>query len=501
MTTTLPEQSTSAPAKPHRLAKVPFLRIFVPPAPAVPPAEQTTAASTDVREVVPWERPGARLRTSERDARRGWYAPALPGAPSTTRQARVLSTAVLAQPTGTEGIVNGRDRLSRSVVAHDPVTEYNAEPKRLTSTNTLVLGDVGGGKSSFTKTVCVYRPLLLDNRRAVVFDKKDQDGEGEYAPLARRYGVEPLRFAEDGSGVRLNLFDPDVVRGTRHDDASAPDVVRLLNTICDLRRGRGLDEWEEAATRAAVRAMFTMYDGNGRAPTPADLLPLLGMAPDLPGRDGLSPAAKERLHQAGLTVRWVLEGLLDEFGALLDGDTSSGVDLSRKLTVFDVSQLPSEGPAVPVIMAIGHEWLKGRLARERGWVTHVVYEEGWHMVQGPTARLVQSSQKLSRSLGIANTFVMHKGSDIPEGSPGMSVIQEAQTVYVFAMDRPEEAAWCTRTFGMANETAGVIQRLRVGHCLMKVAKRPEVHVQHVRSRQEEAITDTDTALAAAKVHR
>ena len=57
---------------------------------------------------------------------------------------------------------------------------------------------------------------------------------------------------------------------------------------------------------------------------------------------------------------------------------------------------------VAVVMAIGHMWLTGRLKTERGSVTNVVYEEGWHMIGGPSAQLVKSNQKLSRALGISN---------------------------------------------------------------------------------------------------
>ena len=42
---------------------------------AIPPAE-----------ILPWGRPGTRLRANPRAARRGFFAPALDGAPTTTKQ-------------------------------------------------------------------------------------------------------------------------------------------------------------------------------------------------------------------------------------------------------------------------------------------------------------------------------------------------------------------------------------------------------------------------------
>lgn len=478
-----PDEDIGALKRPWA-ARVPGLRVFVPPADA---AEGDGAEQGDVP---PWSRPGSRLRTSNRAARAGWYAPHHRGAPSTTRQAEILNTAIIGPPTGTEGIVNGRDSLSRTLIAHDAATAYNAIPRAVTSPNVLVFGSVGSGKSSFVKTVCVIRPLLLKGRRAVVFDKKDDGGEGEYAALTRRLGAEPIRFVPDGTGSRLNLLDPLIARGS-----GSKGVFRLLAAVTRVARdGIALTDWEEEALRAALRRM-TAAEQPHRTPVAADLLPHLGRIVDEPDYAELSPAARDQLHRAGLSVRWALTGLLDEYAGLLDGETSRTVDLDHKLTTFDISQLPDDGPAVPVVMAIGNMWLTGRLRDERGRITTVVYEEGWHMIGGPSAELVKSNQKLARSLGISNVFVMHKGTDVPPASPGYTVIQEAQTVYVFNQARADDAAWATSTFGFAPETAATLMRLGPGHCVFKYGANPETHLQHIRSGWETEVTNTDTALA------
>ena len=465
---------------------LPVLRAFAPPVET--PADERGTSTT---ELVPWELPGTQLRTSAKKAARGYYGPAGAGAPTTTRQAEILNTALIGPPTGTEGVVNGRDVLSRTSISHDPVTAYNAQPRKVSSPNTVVMGDVGAGKSSFVKTVCVLRPLLLQDRRAVIFDKKDQAGEGEYSNVVRRYGYEPIRFTADGTGTRLNLMDPMIARGT-----GVKGQARLLNIITRLGRGdQSLNEWEEEALRDALATTLARFENVKRPPVLADVLPLLGSV-DASRYAGLSADARDKLHQAGLSVRWTLNGLLDEYAGLLDGETSAGVDLTGKLTSFDISQLPDDGPAVPVVMAIGNMWMLGRLRNERGPRTTVVYEEGWHMIGGPSAQLIKSNQKLSRGLGISNVFVMHKGTDIPRDSPGVTIIQEAQSIYVFRQGRPEDAAWCQETFGFAPETAETIERLRDGHFIFKYGAQPETHVQHIRSQWEIDVTNTDEALAA-----
>ena len=478
MTTTQPSRS--------KLWDAPVLRAFAPPIEA-----QLDGAETPV-EITPWGRPGSRLRVKPSAARHGRYAPALAGAPSTTRQAEILNTALIGPPTGTKGVVTGRDVLSRTSIAHDPITAYNSTPREVSSPNVIIMGDVGAGKSTHTKANHVLRPLLLKNRRCVVFDKKDQAGEGEYSQVVRRYGYEPIRFTPDGTGTTLNLLDPTILKGT-----GLQGQARLLNIVTRLARGdHQLDSWEEEALRAALKMTVEQMD-DGRAPVLADVLPNLGRVADDGDYGTLSVSARDDLHKAGLSLRWTLNGLLDEYAGLLDGETSKTVDLSGKLTSFDISQLPDDGPAVPVVMAIGNMWMLGRLRNERGWATTVVYEEGWHMIGGPSASLIKANQKLSRGLGISNVFVMHKGSDIPLDSPGMAIIQEAQTVCIYRQSRPEDAAWCQQTFGLAPETADTIERLRDGHYIFKYGSHPETHVQHILSRWEAQVTNTDEALAAA----
>ena len=464
----------------------PVLRAFAPPVEPVVDGTETPI------EITPWGQPGTRLRVKPGAARRGQYAPSIPGAPSTTRQAEILNTALIGPPTGTTGVVTGRDILSRTSISHDPITAYNSSPREVSSPNVIIMGDVGAGKSTHTKANHVLRPLLLKNRRCVVFDKKDQAGEGEYSGVVRRYGYEPIKFSPDGTGTTLNLLDPTILEGT-----GLQGQARLLNIVTRLARGdQQLDSWEEEALRAALR-MTVDKVGDHRAPVLADILPNLGDLADDPDYRTLSVSARDDLHKAGLSVRWTLNGLLDEYAGLLDGETSKAVDLAGKLTSFDISQLPDDGPAVPVVMAIGNMWMLGRLRRERGWATTVVYEEGWHMIGGPAAGLIKANQKLSRGLGISNVFVMHKGSDIPPDSPGMAIIQEAQTVCIYRQSRPEDATWCQQTFGLAPETAETIEKLRDGHYIFKYGSHPETHVQHILSSWEAQVTNTDEALAAA----
>lgn len=462
------------------------------------PTPRFGGADESVGEVLPWEVRGNVLRNNPRRARNRFYAPSLPGSPSTTRQAAVLNTALIGAPTGTRGISTGRDLLSHTAIAHDPVTAYNDQPRIITSPNVIVLGGVGGGKSSLVKTAFAARPLILKNRRVVVFDKKrrttDHGSEGEYAELVRAYGAEPIRFASDGSGTTFNILDPRITRG-----GGARGTARLVQTLVRLAdENRALSAADQEAVRAALRLTRQHYGDEARDPVFTDVLGFLPRVTEDATYERYPSVSRDALAEAGARVQWVLNGLMEDYGSLLDGDTSSNVDLTGKLTSFDLSQLPDEGPAVPVVMAIGNMWLLGRVQEERGTPTNVIYEEGWHMIGGPSAELLKPTQKLSRALGISNVFVMHKGSDIPEDSPGYAMIQEAQSVYIYRQDRPADADWCVRAFDLHEDSGELLRNLNPGEYVLKIGARSEAHVQHIRSEWEAQLTDTDEGMAVAE---
>lgn len=445
---------------------------------------QAPAATGEADE---WVERGTRVRRGMFRARRGYYAPLVAGAPTTTRQAEVLNTALIAAPTDDEGVAIGRDVLSQTVIAHDTFTAYRK--RQISSPNVLVLGDVGAGKSALCKTVYVLRPLILRNRRAVVMDKKDEGGEGEYAALTRRFGSEPLRFVAGAGGVRLNLFDPAI-----YAVIGALGEVRLLTAITELAQGgTPLDQWEREALRVAHRATRTALDGV-RVPVLGDLVERLGVVPG--GYADMSARARGRLHEAGIGVRFLLSGLLEELHGMFDGETSPGVKLSERLTTFDVSQLPDDGPAVSMVVTVANVWLLGVLRTHRGLATNFVAEEGWHLIGGPSGRVLQSNAKLARGLGLANIIALHKIADIPTDSPAIALVKEAQTVHLYRQSRADDIAACVRLFNLDPGSANTLGTLKDGHHLLKIGTRPEVHVEHVRSALEVELTNTDTAMLA-----
>lgn len=454
-------------------------------------------------EVSPFDHPGSRVRVKSSAARRGWYAPSAEGAPSTTRQVEILNTAIIGTPTGFDGIVQGRDVVSQTPFTHDAVTAYNAVPRRVSSPNAVTLGDVGAGKSTKCK-VGLMRELVPLNRRALIFDKKAQGDEGEYANVARLFGSEPIRFSLDGQGTKINMLDP-LIAQTMLDDRKDNALYRsrdsrfalLQNAVELVRGGHELSSWDEEALRAALRETDRHLEG-GRTATISDLLPHLGYIADYARtQDGLREGALDALHEAGVQLRFTLHTLLDSYGGMLDGETSKDVDLRGKITSWDISQLPEDGPAIPVVMQMGYSWLLGRVRAERGVKTSVIWEEGWHAIDGPIAKYMRSSQKLSRALGIANQFNLHKASDLDTGerSNSKAILEESPTTYIFRLGKREDADWACKMFDLPRDTADTIMHLPDGQFIAKVGKADPVQVHNILSPLEARVTNTDEALA------
>ncbi|MDM4723317.1 hypothetical protein QTQ03_28340 [Micromonospora sp. WMMA1363] len=416
------------------------------------------------------------------------------GIPSTTRQAEVLCTAISAPPTNVEGLANGIDLTTGQPVYHDPFSAY--ENKIVSSPNVVVLGDLGEGKSSLLKTVYVVRPLTFRRRRAVVADRKSQGGEGEYSELCRQLGGTPVRFEVGSGGSRINLLDP-VIGVSAQEATQVAGQLQLLRAVVHAASGREPDSWQGAALRAAHLKALRAAEVEQRVPVLDDVVAALTHPP--PGQvfgESASPAVRERWAEAALGMKFDLERLIgDDLAGLFDGPTTSDVTMAARLTTFDLSQLSTEGPAIPLVMTVINTWLTNMLRRERGWLTTFVAEEGWHLSEGVGAKIFQRNAKLSRGLGLANVVALHHVSDIPEDSPAVAMLQEAATVYLYSQARTADAQRCLDLYSLPPELLDELMALPQGVCFLKIDTGAPIMMQHLRSAWEVGITDTDAAMS------
>ncbi len=436
---------------------------------------------------------GAQIH-SGRFARRGFMKVVREGAPTTTRQAEVLNTAIIGSPTDERGVVIGIDRISAAMIAHDPFTAYEA--KHITSPNVCVLGMIGSGKSSLIKTVYVERPLLLKNRRAVVVDKKPRNGEGEYADLTRRFGGEPFRFepGKRGNGSTcMNVLDEVILAG-----GGPAQQVQLLAAMAQQAGTGELDEWHHKSLRSAYRAVMRRFELGvpGRsAPVLPDLVEEFADVVDSDEFARLRPRTLDLVEERAWSMRLRFERMLGEdLEGMFDRETSKHVVLHPKLTTFDISALPEDGPATSMVMVVANAWLMGMLTKHRGLRTNFIAEEGWHLLGGPGGKVIRSKSKLSRGLGLSIVAAIHHISDIPDDSEAIAMIKEAQTIHLFRQEHDDDIADCVRYFNLEHSNGTSLGTLQQGDHLLKVGTQKEIKVQHIRTANEIVFTETDSAL-------
>lgn len=441
----------------------------------------------------------------------GWYEPRTDPMHSTTRQAEALNLALSSPPTSYRGVIVGTDLLSGQLVTHDPFIAY--EDKLISSVNCAVIGDVGKGKSSLLKTWACTRQLLMENRRVVVLDKKTQAGVGEYTALARFLGAPSIRFTTDGKGSRLNLLDPVIALGGNQtddpDDNSAGGLARptgqmmLLRAVLAEALGRPVTEREGKALRLALVAATRDARNRGRVPVIVDVVHHL-LNPAAEDAEVLQRSTSE-VQDWGLDPAFALERMISEdLAGLVDTETSPDVHLDHPsgFTHFDISGLPVDGPALRVVMTLINTWQFNMLAArsERYQQTVNIIEEGWHVTEGSVGVIFRRNTKLSRGLGLATIAGFHHISDLPAESPARSLLQEAETVFIYGQGNADDAKACVELYNLPAGTEETIMALEQGTCLLKVGTKDPILLRHERSPREIALTDTDSALTGKPSH-
>lgn len=430
----------------------------------------------------------------------GWYEVLQRPIRSSTRQIAGLFLGVSAAPTSYAGIFIGKEQHTGWPFFHDVFAAYQA--KLITSPNVVVFGAVGAGKSSFLKTWAVLRQLLL-GRRVVVIDKKRQQrgtgsAQGEYAQLARALGIEPIRFVIGGElGTKINVLDPHLA-GSHIDGDGGASQMQLLRAVLREALGRRIKPMEGRALAVAREVAITEAQAAGRIADVRDVVrhledpqaEALEFVPSWVRLDDIRRWGQEAGAELGRLVREDMKGLID-------GPTSADVSLSSGLTVFDVSALPDDGPAVPIVMAIINSWLRAVLDSQTETVpTAVVIEEGWHLVDGSFAKVTKRNQKIARGEALMNVTAFHHISDVDEKSPAIAAIKEAGTVVMYGQDKLDDAKRIVELFNLPTSTIETLLTLPQGTALIKVGSHKPVLVTHMRSAWERALTDTDDAMTS-----
>jgi hypothetical protein len=377
----------------------------------------------------------------------------------------------------------------------------------------VVFGQIGRGKSAFVKTY-LWRQAVF-GRRAWVVDPK-----GEYGPLARAWGIEPVAL-RPGSPIRLNPLDAPA----SGPGSSPDDVVRrraeLLSSLAAASLGRSLAPTERTAIELAVHEVSGPgTPGPGRRPAPTRPAPTLPEVVDaILAPSGESARAVRSTagalaadgRQVALELRRLVAGDLQ---GMFDRATTPGISLSGPLVVLDLSAV-YHSAALGVLMTCAAAWFQAAVAGlapseddgttpPGGSGVVVVVDEAWAILANlGVARWLQSSWKLSRAWGVANVAVLHRLSDLTSaGASGseqvglaQGLLSDSETRVIYAQS-PGEVERARDLLGLSSTEAELVPQLQRGVALWKVGGRSFL-VEHRLSPLEWSIVDTDARMTGA----
>jgi type IV secretory pathway VirB4 component len=397
----------------------------------------------------------------------------------TTRHAQAIYPFITDGGLGGRGALIGRDS-SDCAFCFDPWVLY--EDGTLDDPNAIVIGKLGQGKSALVKTL-LWR-MLLFGRRAFVLDVKR-----EYGALCDAVGVHPISLRPDG-GVRLNPLSATTEEHTQID---------LLRAIATTAIGAPLTPIEAAALREALRTVRE-HELEPTLPQVAAVMfdPTAGMASRL---QTTSSTLATDSRRAALALQDLCEGPLR---GIFDGPTSPGLDLDARLLVLDLHAV-RDSPAVGILMACATAWMSAELARaasraDRNRLINVA-DESWKIIQhNGLGEWFQSNFKLARQFGVMNLVVLHKLGDLHTAGDSGSraariaegLIADASTRVIYHQDE-SQIALTRELLGLSATEARLLTQLGPGQALWRVGSRSFV-VQHLRSRIERQLTDTDTGM-------
>ena len=350
-----------------------------------------------------------------------------------TRQAQSLYQAQIASPLQVPGILLGRDDLSGAPFSWDPFELYARQI--ITSPIAIVLGQVGTGKSTFSK--------LLALRGAGVhgYGFFALDPKGEYADTARELDLPYLMLAP--GQTRINPLDLD------SPSAKATMLSILAASVMD----RNLSPDEAAAIDKTAELL-------GQGATLADAIDVLrAVPPELAYAMG-TPTKADAIQRlipviAGLQ-RYLGSGQL---GGLFDGETS--VTVNPKGMIINLSEVFREPALFKPVSNVVAFWLRNAISHleQRSFL---IVDEGWAILDN-LAAFLQTTTKLSRSYGVSLVLTMHGLSDVlgaantgtATAGKLQTIIDAVQSAFIFS-NSGNEIGVIGETFTLTNAEKSIL---------------------------------------------
>jgi hypothetical protein len=420
-------------------------------------------------------------------------------------------------PVSPAGPVLGVEIHSGTTVRVDPWYSYLTE---MLSPNFFVVGVQGSGKSFALKLYATRQERA--GRYLCVIDPKDAGGEGEWAVLGRSLGWTVIPWGAQ-SATRLNILDFQIAR--RSDNDEDLTQLALLISILSTELGRSLDQIETYALSTALDRVHAEYqhalnewrnerDGT-RRPDLGDRPPRVPIASDLAQailfpteeaatRINMQPA--ELVHASRAVGVALYNFLRTEIGRTVDAPTTLDANLAARGIVWDVSQVPRESKALPIVMTIINTFVHNAWWHPDGRKRILIIDEATLLLRHlGTARALEASEKTSRGKGISHMVAVQHTENItgartdPDLEAAIAaVINEAEIVAALRQDSGQADALAKRRT-LPKAASARLPALPSGNMLLLIGSRPPFELRTTPTAAEWELMNSDKHMTQTPV--
>lgn len=397
---------------------------------------------------------------------------------------------------GHRGTYVGLDLLAGGAeFCWDPFEAYASG--LVTNPNGWVLGEPGNGKSALVKS------LLW--RQAAVYGHGERgrwlaiaDPKGEYASLADHLGLTVVRLSPGGN-TRINPLAPGPAADHEPEDKQVLRRAEMCAALVATVLERPLSQIEDALIFAAVEQL-TRTDLIDE-PTLVDVARLVAT----PSEDMAARLRRATTDIATETsaVAYAIDKLLSRsLRGMFDGPSTVPLRWDGPGLVLDLSAVPLDSDALPLVMVATAGWLQQLMACP-GPQRVQVLDEAWALLGNRhTASYLQTCFKLGRTYGAANLCITHRASDlVAQADDGTSTAKIAaglladSATKIILRQAPDQLDAAITHFGLTDPEARIVGQLTRGRALWKLGGRTAV-VHHIIGPSEEALCDTDARMVA-----
>jgi hypothetical protein len=377
----------------------------------------------------------------------------------------------------------------------DPFEAYAAG--LVTNPNVWVLGEPGNGKSALVKCLLWRQAAVYGSgqhgRWTAIADPK-----GEYTVLAEHLGLTVVRLAPGGAAT-INPLAPGPAANHEPADRQILRRAEMCAALVATVLERNLTQLEDALVFAAVEQVTTPVSVSSAEPTLADVAHLVAAPTDaMVGR--LRSRGRDLAGETS-NVAYALDKLLARsLRGMFDGRSTVPLRWDGPGIVLDLSAVPLDSEALPLVMVAAAGWLQQLMACP-GPQRIQVLDEAWALLGNRhTAGYLQTSFKLGRTYGVANLCITHRASDlVAQADDGSATSKIAaglladSATKIILRQAPDQLDAAAAHFGLTEPEATIVGQLALGRAVWKVGGRTAV-VQHILGPTEETICDTDARM-------